>query len=151
MSAKGEFAFDTIKPGVVPDPDGNSQAPHIFLAVITRGMPLQLYTRIYFENEAEKNAADPDLTFVPAERRATLIARHEARIIGSTYTCRGTMKRSFSTCKYRIGLTTSRTPVATLSALNEQQSRRPFYHVAIHRRTTKDSINGTGNHLRGRM
>ena len=76
-SAKGEFAFDTIKPGVVPDPDGKPQAPHILLAVFARGMLLQLYTRIYFEDEAEKNAADPVLALVPAERRATLIARRD--------------------------------------------------------------------------
>jgi len=76
--AKGEFSFDTIKPGVVPDPDGKPQAPHILLAVFARGMLLHLYTRIYFDDEAEKNAADPILALVPPERRATLIARREA-------------------------------------------------------------------------
>lgn len=76
--AKGEFSFDTIKPGVVPDPDGKPQAPHILLAVFARGMLLHLYTRIYFDDEAGKNAADPVLALVPAERRATLIARREA-------------------------------------------------------------------------
>lgn len=82
-SAKGEFSFDTIKPGIVPDPDGKPQAPHILLAVFARGMLLHLYTRIYFDDEAEKNAADPILALVPAERRATLIARREAG--GATY------------------------------------------------------------------
>ena len=76
--AKGEFSFDTIKPGIVPDPDGKPQAPHILLAVFARGMLLHLYTRIYFDDETEKNAADPILALVPAERRATLIARREA-------------------------------------------------------------------------
>jgi protocatechuate 3,4-dioxygenase alpha subunit len=76
--AKGEFVFDTIKPGIVPDPDGKPQAPHILLAVFARGMLLHLYTRIYFDDEAEKNAADPVLALVPAERRATLIAKRDA-------------------------------------------------------------------------
>ncbi len=76
--AKGEFVFDTIKPGIVPDPDGKPQAPHILLAVFARGMLLHLYTRIYFDDEAEKNAADPVLALVPAERRSTLSAKRGA-------------------------------------------------------------------------
>ncbi|MBR0756495.1 protocatechuate 3,4-dioxygenase subunit alpha [Bradyrhizobium jicamae] len=71
---RGCFAFDTIKPGVVADPDGKPQAPHIVLAVFARGMLLHLYTRIYFEDETA-NAADPVLALVPADRRATLIAK----------------------------------------------------------------------------
>ena len=38
--ANGAYAFDTIKPGPVPDPDGKPQAPHIVLAVYARGMLL---------------------------------------------------------------------------------------------------------------
>jgi protocatechuate 3,4-dioxygenase alpha subunit len=71
---KGEFAFDTIKPGAVPGPDGKPQAPHILVAVFARGMLVQNYTRIYFDDEAA-NADDPVLALVPADRRATLIAR----------------------------------------------------------------------------
>ena len=69
----GGYAFDTIKPGQVADPDGKPQAPHLLLAVFARGMLLHLYTRIYFDGEAA-NAADPVLALVPADRRATLIA-----------------------------------------------------------------------------
>jgi protocatechuate 3,4-dioxygenase, alpha subunit len=72
--ANGGYAFDTIKPGTVPDPDGKPQAPHILLAVFARGMLLHLYTRIYFSGEAA-NAADPVLALVPVNRRATLIAQ----------------------------------------------------------------------------
>jgi protocatechuate 3,4-dioxygenase alpha subunit len=75
-NANGEYAFDTIKPGAVPDPDGKPQAPHILLAIFARGMLLQLYTRIYFDGEAA-NSADPVLALVPADRRATLISVHE--------------------------------------------------------------------------
>jgi len=71
--ANGGYAFDTIKPGVVPDPDGKPQAPHILLAIYARGMLLHLYTRIYLGGEAG-NADDPVLALVPVERRATLIA-----------------------------------------------------------------------------
>ncbi|KRQ94338.1 protocatechuate 3,4-dioxygenase [Bradyrhizobium jicamae] len=74
--AKGAYAFDTIKPGSLPDPDGKPQAPHIVLAVFARGMLLHLYSRIYFDGEAA-NAADPVLALVPAERRATLIATRQ--------------------------------------------------------------------------
>ena len=70
----GGYAFDTIKPGVVLDPDGKPQAPHLVLAVFARGMLLHLYTRIYFSGEAG-NATDPVLALVPADRRATLIAQ----------------------------------------------------------------------------
>jgi protocatechuate 3,4-dioxygenase alpha subunit len=74
---QGEFVFDTVKPGVVPDPDGKPQAPHIVLAVFGRGMLRHLYTRIYFGDDAG-NAADPVLALVPADRRATLTAVREA-------------------------------------------------------------------------
>lgn len=73
---EGGFAFDTIKPGRVPGPDGQPQAPHILMAVFARGMLLHSYTRIYFDGEAA-NAGDAVLAQVPADRRNTLIAAHE--------------------------------------------------------------------------
>ena len=72
----GVFIFDTIKPGTVPDPEGQPQAPHLLLAIFARGMLLQLYTRIYLAGEAA-NAADPVLALVPSDRRGTLIAVRE--------------------------------------------------------------------------
>jgi protocatechuate 3,4-dioxygenase alpha subunit len=77
--ANGDYAFDTIKPGQVADPDGKPQAPHILLAIFARGMLLQNYSRIYLDGEAA-NTADPVLALVPIERRPTLIAR---RVPGS--------------------------------------------------------------------
>ena len=76
-NANGEFTFDTVKPGSVPDPDGKPQAPHILLAIFARGMLLHLYTRVYFDGEAA-NSADPVLAIVPTDRRDTLIATREA-------------------------------------------------------------------------
>jgi protocatechuate 3,4-dioxygenase alpha subunit len=73
----GEYGFATVKPGAVPGPKGAMQAPHIVVAVYSRGMLRQVYTRIYFADEAA-NAQDPILALVPAERRDTLIAKKQA-------------------------------------------------------------------------
>jgi protocatechuate 3,4-dioxygenase alpha subunit len=80
----GAYAFDTIKPGQVPDADGKPQAPHILLAIFARGMLLHLYTRIYFDGEAA-NSADPVLALVPVDRRATLIAARSQSKGGTLY------------------------------------------------------------------
>jgi protocatechuate 3,4-dioxygenase, alpha subunit len=81
----GAYSFETIKPGPVPGPNGAAQAPHIGVTVFSRGMLRHLYTRIYFSDEA-KNDADPILTLVPAERRATLIAKRADRNGQAVYT-----------------------------------------------------------------
>jgi protocatechuate 3,4-dioxygenase alpha subunit len=80
----GAYAFDTIKPGQVPDAGGRPQAPHILLAIFARGMLLHLYTRIYFDGEAA-NAADPVLALVPTDRRGTLIAARSQGDGGAVY------------------------------------------------------------------
>lgn len=74
--ANGGYSFHTIKPGSVPGSGGKPQAPHILLAIFARGMTQQAVTRIYFEDEAA-NTVDPVLALVPADRRATLIAKRE--------------------------------------------------------------------------
>jgi protocatechuate 3,4-dioxygenase, alpha subunit len=71
----GAFGFTTVKPGAVPGPDGRLQAPHINVGVFARGMLKRLFTRIYFEGEPG-NGSDAILALVPAERRATLLARN---------------------------------------------------------------------------
>ena len=75
--ANGVFRFRTIKPGSVPGPGGVVQAPHIGVNVFMRGQLKQLVSRIYFPGEPS-NAKDPVLSLVPAERRATLIAKEAA-------------------------------------------------------------------------
>jgi len=76
--ATGEFVFETVKPGPVPFPDGRMQAPHITAWIVARGINIGLHTRIYFEDEAEANAADPILTRIEHQNRVpTLLARHE--------------------------------------------------------------------------
>jgi protocatechuate 3,4-dioxygenase alpha subunit len=74
----GAYSFDTIKPGAVPGPNGKQQAPHIVVCIYSRGMLRQVYTRLYFSDEAG-NGADAILALVPAERRGTLIAHKESR------------------------------------------------------------------------
>lgn len=72
----GIFAFDTVKPGAVPGPDGKQQAPHIVVCIFSRGMLRQIYTRLYFSDEPG-NANDPILALVPSDRRGTLIAHKQ--------------------------------------------------------------------------
>jgi protocatechuate 3,4-dioxygenase, alpha subunit len=69
----GIYSFDTIKPGAVPGPNGKNQAPHIVVAVYSRGMLRQVYTRLYFTDDPA-NANDPILALVPEDRRGTLLA-----------------------------------------------------------------------------
>ncbi len=73
---EGRYWFETIRPGAVPGPDGH-QAPHINLAVFARGLLHHLSTRLYFE-DASGSEMDPLLGRIPADRRATLVARRTA-------------------------------------------------------------------------
>ena len=75
------YWFDTVKPG----PAAPGEAPRIDVIVTMRGMLLHAFTRIYFDDEAEANARDPVLAAVPAERRATLIARRQVQPGGVSY------------------------------------------------------------------
>jgi protocatechuate 3,4-dioxygenase alpha subunit len=78
FEAGSEWAVQTIKPGVTLAADGRPQAPHINVSLFARGININLATRIYFEDEAEANAADPVLNFIEQpERRQTLIAKRE--------------------------------------------------------------------------
>lgn len=75
--ADGHFAFTTVKPAGVPTGDGAAQAPHIAMSVFARGMLRRVVTRVYFDDEASANAADPLLASVEASRSATLVAVSE--------------------------------------------------------------------------
>jgi protocatechuate 3,4-dioxygenase alpha subunit len=59
----------------VPGPDRTTQAPHIDVTVMARGMLQRVVTRIYFPEEEAANAADPVLSSLPATAASeTLIA-----------------------------------------------------------------------------
>ncbi|MDM0054321.1 protocatechuate 3,4-dioxygenase subunit alpha [Variovorax fucosicus] len=68
--AQKRFVFHTVKPGA----EAPGEAPHINVIVTMRGLLLHAFTRIYFSDEAEANAADAVLQSVPAQRRKTLVA-----------------------------------------------------------------------------
>jgi protocatechuate 3,4-dioxygenase alpha subunit len=70
----GSWEIVTLKPGSVPGPDGQEQAPHLAVSVFARGLLDRCITRIYFADEQEANDSDPVLLHVPPERRSTLIA-----------------------------------------------------------------------------
>src|SRR5262249_24856876 len=72
------FSFDTIKPGSVPGPNEEAQAPHNVVCILPRGTLRQIYTRLYFADETA-NDSDPILSLVPPDRRGTLIAHQEIR------------------------------------------------------------------------
>lgn len=71
-----EFAFRTIKPGAADD----GGAPCVDVILTMRGLLSHVFTRLWFDDETPANAADPVYLSVPADRRATLLAR---RVPGS--------------------------------------------------------------------
>ena len=74
----GVWSFKTIKPGPVIGRHGIVMAPHVNLWIVARGINVGLHTRMYFDDEATANAADPVLNLVEWEvRRKTLVARRE--------------------------------------------------------------------------
>ena len=71
----GRFTIRTVMPGRVPGAEpSQSQAPHLLISVLARGVLTRLATRMYFADEAA-NDEDPVLALVPPDRRGTLIAR----------------------------------------------------------------------------
>ena len=72
--AQGAYEFRTVKPGCVPHPSGQLQAPHLSVTVFMRGLLKPIHSRLYFPDEPS-NAHDPVLLSVPEARRQTLIAR----------------------------------------------------------------------------
>ncbi|MEM0948033.1 MAG: protocatechuate 3,4-dioxygenase subunit alpha [Pseudomonadota bacterium] len=70
----GDWAFETVKPGSSIGRKGARQAPHLNIWIVARGINVGLNTRMYFDDEAAANSADPVLRLIEWEnRRATLI------------------------------------------------------------------------------
>ncbi|MBM3606767.1 MAG: protocatechuate 3,4-dioxygenase subunit alpha [Alphaproteobacteria bacterium] len=75
----GVFRLDTTKPGSVPGRSGSTQAPHLSLWLVARGINIGLQTRMYFGDE--DNAADPLLNLIEQpHRRETLIALADGEV-----------------------------------------------------------------------
>ena len=86
--ADGGFTFTIAK----PEPE-NGGAPRLDVYVFARGLLRHQLTRIYFPDEPEANAADPVLSALSADQRATLVAeadggdlRHDIRLQGDDQT-----------------------------------------------------------------
>jgi protocatechuate 3,4-dioxygenase, alpha subunit len=70
----GSYRIVTLKPGPLPTPEGDIEAPHLDVSVFARGLLDRVVTRMYFPDELAVNAADPVLCSVDLARRATLVA-----------------------------------------------------------------------------
>jgi len=80
----GLWGFDTVKPGATPGRNGTTQAPHINLWIVARGINVGLNTRIYFDDCDNSN--DPVLNLIEqTHRRQTLIANRTEDSKGVTY------------------------------------------------------------------
>ncbi len=66
---EGHYEFWTRNPGAEP-----GKAPFFAAIVYARGLPNKLHTRIYLPENEELLAADPLLSSLAADERATLIA-----------------------------------------------------------------------------
>jgi len=82
---RGQYAFQTVKPGPVAGREGALQAPHVCVRVFARGMLIHAVTRLYFPDD-EANEADAVLNAIddPA-RRQTLIAIRDVAASAPTY------------------------------------------------------------------
>lgn len=70
----GIWEFKTVKPGSCSGRNGATQAPHISIWVVARGINLGLNTRLYFSDE--DNSKDPIINMIEHDtRRETLIAK----------------------------------------------------------------------------
>lgn len=70
----GVYSFTTVEPGA---PAGSLSAPFFACLVFARGLTDKLHTRIYLPGADDTLAADPLLSSLPSDRRATLMATRE--------------------------------------------------------------------------
>jgi protocatechuate 3,4-dioxygenase alpha subunit len=68
----GRFSFTVAKP---PPRDGG--APRLDVLVFARGLLRHQWTRIYFPDDLEANAADPVLAGLSVDERRTLVAEEQ--------------------------------------------------------------------------
>jgi protocatechuate 3,4-dioxygenase alpha subunit len=68
----GHYAIRTVIPAALGRP-----APYLSVCIFARGLLRHLFTRVYFEDQARANTADPLLAALEPQRRATLVSRLE--------------------------------------------------------------------------
>jgi protocatechuate 3,4-dioxygenase, alpha subunit len=92
----GNFSFVTLKPGAVPGPEDQPQAPHIMVSVFARGLLRRVVTRIYFPDEVEANSSDPVLSSIEdPELRRTLISVDEGGVLRFDIRLQGDYQTAF--------------------------------------------------------
>lgn len=69
----GHYTFSTLRPGATD----TGRAPFFLVTIFARGLMNRLFTRAYLPEHAEALAADPLLSGLPEDRRATLVAAAE--------------------------------------------------------------------------
>jgi protocatechuate 3,4-dioxygenase alpha subunit len=69
--ADGPYVFTTLRPGATEP----GRAPFFAITVFARGLLNRLFTRAYLPDDADALAADPLLTSLDRDRRATLVSR----------------------------------------------------------------------------
>jgi protocatechuate 3,4-dioxygenase alpha subunit len=72
--ADGGYRLDAVKPASRRDAAGAVHAPHFAVRVLGRGVLTEYLTRVYFADDPDIDR-DVVLQAVPADRRATLVAR----------------------------------------------------------------------------
>ena len=75
----GAFRTVIVKPAPVVLPDGRVLAPHLNIAVFSRGLTRPLVTKMYFPDEQAGNQADPILQQIEPQRRERMLAGAGAR------------------------------------------------------------------------
>ena len=70
--AAGAYRLVSARPA-----PADGQAPHLAVLVFARGLLKPLLTRVYLPDEEAANAADPVLSALDPDQRATLVARSE--------------------------------------------------------------------------
>ncbi|MEJ2861000.1 protocatechuate 3,4-dioxygenase subunit alpha [Actinomycetospora flava] len=78
----GDYHLRTLRPAA---PAGSPHAPHLAVTVFARGLLHHLFTRVYFPNHVDANAADPLLSSLDDARRATLVAVPDGGPTGPGY------------------------------------------------------------------
>jgi protocatechuate 3,4-dioxygenase, alpha subunit len=73
----GGYRLDAVKPASRRDGGGAVHAPHFAVRVLARGILTEYLTRVYFADDPDTER-DVVLQAVPADRRATLIAKRQA-------------------------------------------------------------------------
>ncbi|WP_040795185.1 protocatechuate 3,4-dioxygenase subunit alpha [Nocardia higoensis] len=70
----GHYSFTTVRPGATE----SGRAPFFAITVFARGLLHRLFTRAYLPLDEQAAAADPLLSTLPRDRRATLVTRADA-------------------------------------------------------------------------